>query len=48
MLASRADVFAGDTQELFEAAFSTSFEIDDVAPSQDSVRTLYLMRPRRR
>ena len=47
MLASRADVFDGYTQEAFAAAFSTCFAIEDAAPVEGSVRTLYLMRARR-
>jgi hypothetical protein len=46
MLASRADVFDGYTQEAFEAAFSARFAIEDVTPVEESVRTLYLMRAR--
>lgn len=46
MLASRADVFDGYTQEGFEAAFSSVFAIEDAAPIEGSVRTLYLMRAR--
>jgi hypothetical protein len=46
MLASRADIFDGYTQEAFEAAFSTYFAVEEGAPVEDSVRTLYLMRAR--
>jgi hypothetical protein len=48
MLASRTDVFDGYTQEGFDAAFATCFAIEEAAPIQESVRTLYLMRARRR
>jgi hypothetical protein len=48
MLASRADVFGGYTQEGFEAAFSGRFAIEDVTSVHDSARTLYLMRARQR
>jgi hypothetical protein len=44
MLASRADIFDGYTQEAFEAAFSTYFAVEEGAPVEDSARTLYLMR----
>lgn len=46
MLASRRDIFDTYTQEGFERAFSTAFEIESATPVRESVRTIYLMRRR--
>ena len=46
LLASRVDIFANYTQEGFERAFSTVFNVEQVIPVQDSVRTIYIMRRR--
>lgn len=46
LLASRVDIFANYTQDGFERAFSTVFHIEEAAPVQDSVRTIYIMRRR--
>lgn len=47
MLASRKDIFDTYTQEGFERAFSTVFEIEAVTPVRDAARTIYVMRRRR-
>jgi hypothetical protein len=44
LLANRADVFPDYTQEGFETAFASRFEIETRTPIRDSERTLYLMR----
>jgi hypothetical protein len=44
LLASRVDIFENYTQEGFERAFSTVFEIEEAIPVQDAVRTIYIMR----
>jgi hypothetical protein len=46
LLASRVDIFANYTQEGFERAFSTVFNLEQAIPVQDSVRTIYIMRRR--
>ena len=46
LLATRRDVFPGYTQEGFEAAFETAFEILDRTTIEGSDRTLYLMKSR--
>ena len=46
LLASRVDIFANYTQDGFERAFSTVFDIEQTLPVQDSVRTIYIMRRR--
>ena len=46
LLASRVDIFENYTQEGFERAFSTVFNIEQAVPVQDSVRTIYTMRRR--
>jgi ribosomal protein L11 methylase PrmA len=46
LLASRVDIFANYTQDGFERAFSTVFNIEQTVPVQDSVRTIYIMRRR--
>jgi len=47
MLASRADVFDGYTQQQFERALEARFDIDAVTPVRESVRTMYLLRGKR-
>jgi ribosomal protein L11 methylase PrmA len=46
LLATREDVFPTYTQEGFEQAFSSAFEIVDVHAVKGSERTIYLMRRR--
>ena len=46
LLASRVDIFENYTQDGFERAFSTVFDIDQAVPVQDSVRTIYIMKRR--
>jgi hypothetical protein len=46
LLASRKDIFDRYTQEEFERAFSTRFEILDVTAVRDSVRRVYVMKGR--
>ena len=46
LLASRVDIFENYTQEGFERAFSTVFEIEEAVPVRDAVRTIYVMRRR--
>jgi hypothetical protein len=46
LLASRVDIFDGYTQEGFERAFSTKFDIVETIPIRGAVRTLYVMRRR--
>jgi hypothetical protein len=46
LLATREDVFPTYTQEGFEEAFSSAFEIVDVHSVKGSERTIYLMRRR--
>jgi len=46
LLATREDIFPSYTQEGFEAAFSSAFEILDAHPVKGSDRTIYLMRRR--
>lgn len=46
LLASRPDIFDGYTQEGFEQAFSTRFDIEQAIPVHDAVRTMYVMRRR--
>jgi hypothetical protein len=46
LLATREDVFPAYTQEGFEEAFSSAFEIVDAHPVKGSDRTIYLMRRR--
>jgi hypothetical protein len=46
LLASRVDIFDTYTQDHFERAFSTFFEIVDAVPVREGVRTIYVMRRR--
>ena len=46
LLASRVDIFENYTQEGFERAFSTVFQIEEAVPVRDAVRTIYVMRRR--
>ena len=46
LLASRVDIFDTYTQEGFERAFSTYFEVVESIPIRESVRTIYVMRRR--
>jgi ribosomal protein L11 methylase PrmA len=46
LLASRVDIFENYTQDGFERAFATVFNIEQAVPVQDSVRTIYVMRRR--
>jgi len=46
LLVVREDIFAGYTQEAFEAAFGRLFVLERAERIQDSERTLYLMRRR--
>lgn len=46
LLASRVDIFESYTQQGFERAFSTVFDIEEAIPVRDAVRTIYIMRRR--
>jgi hypothetical protein len=46
LLASRADIFDTYTQEHFESAFATRFEILDAIPLRDCSRKIYVMQRR--